>query len=415
MKIALPTGGHKALLPYLKRLELYLAQSASHLNLKQVAIGMSGGVDSSVTAYLLQALGIPCFGLFMRNWQETDESGHCSATQDYADVVKVAEQLNLDYYSLDLSAEYRREVFERFLIDYRQGLTPNPDILCNLRIKFHHFWQQAQLLGATTLATGHYARLSSDPLFPLYKALDATKDQSYFLALAPRAALQQSLFPLGIFLKSEVREMAHLLGLATAAKKDSTGICFIGERDFQQFLSQYLKGQEGHFKSLEGKVVGQHPGAFLFTPGQRRGLNISRAPGPWYVVMKSKTNSDVFVTNQADHPWLFDQQVDLESEPSAVVDRESLAQVQAVAQQGDLFVKFRYRQADQAVAALRLSSPIEEGPAWRAQVALVHPAKAVAPGQYGVFYDGQGRCLTAGVIRGGVNSEREKFAAEGSA
>lgn len=407
MKRALPPSSHKALLPYLKRLEHYLAQSAVHLNLHQVAIGMSGGVDSSVTAYLLQALGLPCFGIFMRNWQETDENGHCSATQDYADVVKVAEQLNLDYYSLDLSAQYRTEVFERFLADYRQGLTPNPDVLCNLHIKFHHFWQQAQLLGATTLATGHYARLSSDSLFPLSKALDATKDQSYFLALAPRQALQCSLFPLGIFLKSEVREIAHLLGLATAAKKDSTGICFIGERDFQQFLSHYLKGQEGVFKSLEGQVVGQHAGAFLFTPGQRRGLNISRAPGPWYVVMKSNISSDVFVTNQEDHPWLFDQRVHILAEPTSTSCDEALPVLKELARKGNLAVKFRYRQADQAVADFQLSYP-------SAEVTLVRPAKAVAPGQYAVFYDGQGRCLTAGVIRGGVNPDREKFAAGSS-
>ncbi len=239
---------------------------------KTVVVGMSGGVDSSVSALLLKQQGYRVIGLFMKNWEETDDNGRCKASKEYDDVVRVCEQLEIPYYSVNFVEEYQRSVFDQFLESLRAGLTPNPDVLCNREIKFKVFLQKAKELGADYLATGHYCR--TDGAGRLLKGVDPDKDQSYFLHAITSDALRCTLFPIGDIPKTQVRKIAHEHGLATAAKKDSTGICFIGKRDFKPFVSQFIQYKPGNFETLSGKVVGKHDGSAFYTIGQRRGIGI---------------------------------------------------------------------------------------------------------------------------------------------
>jgi tRNA-specific 2-thiouridylase len=265
---------------------------------KTVVVGMSGGVDSSVSALLMKLQGYRVIGLFMKNWDETNPDGSCSADKDFQDVIKVCDHLDIPYYSINLVKEYWDGVFSEFLEDYKKGLTPNPDILCNREIKFKVFLQRAMLLGADYLATGHYCQLSEGKLL---KGSDPNKDQTYFLYAVDKKAFDHVLFPIGHLPKPKVRELATLYGLATSAKKDSTGICFIGERNFKAFLSQYIESTKGDFVTLEGKVLGKHDGTCFYTLGQRKGMGIGGPGEAWFVVAKKIPENQFVLAKGQDH------------------------------------------------------------------------------------------------------------------
>ncbi|MBX7066952.1 MAG: tRNA 2-thiouridine(34) synthase MnmA [Parachlamydiales bacterium] len=340
---------------------------------KTVVVGMSGGVDSSVSALLLKNLGYNVIGLFMKNWEE---EGPCPAAKDFEDVVKVCETLQIPYYNVNFVQEYRESVFAQFLADYQAGLTPNPDVLCNREIKFKVFLEKALSLGADYLATGHYCQL--DPDGRLLRGKDPDKDQSYFLHAVKREAFQKVLFPIGHLLKQEVRALARDAGLATASKKDSTGICFIGKRDFKPFLSQFLGTKPGPFKTLAGQVVGQHDGAAFYTLGQRKGMGLGGEGDAWYVVAKDLPSNTVFVERGADHPALFCKE--LQTQNLSWVDREPAFPLRCTA-------KVRYRQTD---TPCTLHSD--------GHVLFDEPQRAVTPGQSIVFYQGE-YCLGGGIIK----------------
>lgn len=270
---------------------------------KTVIVGMSGGVDSSVSALILKKQGYNVIGMFMKNWEEEDENGVCQASKEFADVVKVCEKIDIPYYSVEFVKEYRDNVFASFLSEYEAGHTPNPDILCNREIKFKVFYEKARELGADFLATGHYCQ--TDGQGNLLKGADAGKDQTYFLYAVKKPVLKNVLFPIGGLQKSEVRDIAHEYGLATAAKKDSTGICFIGERNFKIFLSQYLPAKPGNFELLNGEVVGKHDGCAFYTPGQRKGLGLGGQGEPWFVIGKDVSRNVVIVERGERHPAMF--------------------------------------------------------------------------------------------------------------
>lgn len=275
---------------------------------QHVIVGMSGGVDSSVSAYLLQEQGYRVSGLFMVNWTE-DEEGYCTAAEDYQDARRVCDELGITLHRVDFSKEYRERVFSHFLADYAAGKTPNPDILCNREVKFQPFREYALRLGADLIATGHYARIAHESDGPqLLRAVDDNKDQTYFLAGVERAQLERVLFPLGGLTKPEVRTIAARAGLAVHRKKDSTGICFIGEREFREFLTRYLQPDPGPIVDSSGAEVGQHQGLMYYTLGQRRGLGIGGTRGareaPWYVVGKDATRKALIVAQNASHPRL---------------------------------------------------------------------------------------------------------------
>lgn len=344
--------------------------------MKTVVVGMSGGVDSSVSALLLKEAGYRVIGLFMKNWEELDERGVCKASQEYEDVMRVCEQIGIPHYTVNFVEEYQQSVFKQFLTDYALGLTPNPDILCNREIKFKVFLDKALELGADFLATGHYCRLDEE--HRLLKGLDPEKDQSYFLHAVDKEAFKRVLFPIGHLLKKEVREIARKWNLATSEKKDSTGICFIGKRDFRPFLSQYLGSQPGPFKTLDGALVGEHVGVAYYTLGQRKGMGLGGEGDAWYVVGKDLKTNTVFVERGASHPALF----------STSLKASSL--IWQSAPPSCCSAKVRYRQSDQPCTLT-----LEEG------VATVHfdtPQRAVTPGQSVVFYDGD-LCLGGGVIQ----------------
>ena len=266
------------------------------MSIKTVVVGMSGGVDSSVSALLLKRQGYRVIGMFMKNWEEKDEEGVCHSTRDFDDVVKVCKQLDIPFYSVNFVEEYRNQVFSHFLAELEAGFTPNPDILCNREIKFKAFLEKALHLGADFLATGHYCRKCEASNPPkLLKGADPNKDQSYFLYTITPHSLQKVLFPVGHLLKSEVRQIAKEFGLATAEKKDSTGICFIGKRDFKDFTSRYLGYKPGKFENLKGDVIGQHDGIAFYTIGQRKGLRIGGPGDAWFVVGKDIERNVVIV------------------------------------------------------------------------------------------------------------------------
>lgn len=344
---------------------------------RRIAVGMSGGVDSSVTAALLLEQGHEVFGIFMKNWEETGSDGACTAEEDYRDVEKVCARLGIPCYSIEFVKEYRDRVFASFLQDYERGFTPNPDILCNREIKFDLFLKHARALGADALATGHYCRNEGGRLL---RGVDTGKDQTYFVYTLGQTQLANVLFPVGGLQKSEVRAIAERLGLSTAQKKDSTGICFIGERDFRKFLAQYVAAKAGDFRLLDGTRVGRHLGSAFYTLGQRRGLGLGGDGPSWFVVDKDVEQNVVYVERGDNHPALFSQWL-LAIEPSWVREGVSIPPEGLV-----VTAKVRYRQPDQACRIL----PADATGAFR--VEFLEPQRAVTPGQAIVFYAGD-ECL----------------------
>ncbi|HYD81906.1 MAG TPA: tRNA 2-thiouridine(34) synthase MnmA [Paucimonas sp.] len=364
---------------------------------KTVVIGMSGGVDSSVSAWLLKEQGYNVVGLFMKNWEDDDDSEYCSTRQDWIDAASVADVVGVDIEAVNFAAEYKDRVFAEFLREYQAGRTPNPDVLCNAEIKFKAFLDHAMKLGADLIATGHYARVREvDGRFELLKALDHTKDQSYFLHRLNQAQLSKTLFPLGEIPKTEVRRIAERLQLPNAKKKDSTGICFIGERPFREFLNRYLSYRPGPMKTPDGAVVGEHVGLSFYTLGQRKGIGLGGMKAhknengdsdPWYVAKKDVEANTLYVAQGHDHPWL------LSSALSA--DQASwIAGTPPV--DGTLSAKTRYRQAD-VPCGLRV-----DGAATFA-LAFDTPQWAVTPGQSAVLYQGE-VCLGGGIISAAQNA-----------
>ena len=355
----------------------------------RVMVGMSGGVDSSVTALLLIQQGYRVEGLFMKNWDEDDGTEYCTAKKDLADAQRVCDTLDIPLHTANFAAEYWDNVFEYFLAEYQAGRTPNPDILCNREIKFKVFLDYAQVLGADLIATGHYVRCQqqTDNRTELLKGIDNNKDQSYFLHAVGAAQLQKTLFPVGELEKPQVRQLAEQHQLVTHNKKDSTGICFIGERRFKDFLEHYLPAQRGEIVTDQGTIIGQHSGLMYHTIGQRQGLGIGGVKGapeaPWYVVDKDLKNNQLIVVQGDKHPRLYHSQL-------------SATQMHWInsAPKGDKLscqAKIRYRQADQD-CHVTLS---KDG---RIDVVFEQPQRAVAPGQSVVLYDGE-RCLGGAVIQ----------------
>ena len=346
-----------------------------------VVVGMSGGVDSSVAALLLQQAGYEVVGLFMNNWEET-EDGCCTAAEDYQDALGVCGKLGIRLYAVNLAKEYYDRVFTYFLAEYKAGRTPNPDVLCNREIKFDAFRIKADELGADYIATGHYCRISDDST-TLLKAADANKDQTYFLNQVRTAQLKNVLFPIGALTKPDVRKLAHEAGLVTERKKDSTGICFIGERNFKNFLMQYLPARPGDIVDTDGRTVGRHDGLMYYTLGQRRGLGIGGVPGMpenrWYVIGKDLPRNRLLVSCGEGEELL--------SRGCTVSGLNIIGA--PVSGTFDCTAKMRYRQPDQPVTATFDGDT--------ARVTFAAPQRAVTPGQYAVFYLGD-RCLGGGVI-----------------
>lgn len=350
-----------------------------------VIVGMSGGVDSSVTAWLLLQQGYEVQGLFMSNWDE-DESGYCTAAEDFQDARAVCSQLHIPLHKVSFAGEYRERVFSYFLEEYRAGRTPNPDVLCNREIKFGVSFDYARRLGAEWVATGHYARVTHEGRARLLKGLDTDKDQSYFLHAMPAASLARTLFPVGDLHKEEVRRIARELTLPVFDKKDSTGICFIGERPFAQFLSQYLPAQPGNIETLEGRKIGQHQGLMYYTLGQRQGLRVGgqadASDAPWYVAGKDLRRNVLKVVQGHDHPGMLSEAL-VASQLEWVAGTPPATRFRCAA-------KVRYRQPDQPCE-------VQVRPDGRVEVGFSTPQRAVTPGQYAVFYDGE-ECLGGGVI-----------------
>ncbi|MDP8170775.1 tRNA 2-thiouridine(34) synthase MnmA [Pasteurella skyensis] len=361
-----------------------LAENAT----KKVICGMSGGVDSSVSAFILQQQGYQVEGLFMKNWEEDDDTDYCTAAADLADAQAVCDKLGIKLHKINFAAEYWDNVFEHFLSEYKAGRTPNPDILCNKEIKFKAFLEYAaEDLGADYIATGHYVRCRDlDGQSQLLRGLDSNKDQSYFLYTLSKDQVAQSLFPVGELEKPIVRQIAEDLGLVTAEKKDSTGICFIGERKFKDFLARYLPAQVGNIKTIDGEVIGQHQGLMYHTLGQRKGLGIgglkNKSEEPWYVVEKDLINNELIVAQGHDNSALLS--TGLIAQQLHWVDR------QPIRKNLRCTVKTRYRQTDVACEI----QPIDDD---TIKVIFDEPQIAVTPGQSAVFYLGE-VCLGGGVI-----------------
>ncbi len=362
----------------------------------KIVVGMSGGVDSSVAALLLKQQGHEVIGVFMKNWEEQDENGVCTSENDWADVREVCDAIDIPYYSVNFVKEYYDRVFSYFLSEYRRGRTPNPDVLCNREIKFKAFLDFAMKLGADALATGHFCNLgtAADGRRQLLRGLDANKDQSYFLYMLGQKPLEKAMFPVGNLTKAQVREIAEKHGLVTSRKKDSTGVCFIGERNFKLFLSQFLPAQPGDMRTPEGRLVGRHDGLMYYTLGQRRGLGIGGVNGEteggrWFVLAKDMARNELIVTQGKDHPMLYCKNV--EGEEATWIAGE------APAQEFDCTCKFRYRQQDQQVHVTLL----ENG---RVHVQAKDKQRAVTPGQSMVFYQGDvclGGAVADKVLDGG--------------
>lgn len=358
---------------------------------KTVVIGMSGGVDSSVSAWLLKQQGYNVIGLFMKNWEDDDDGQYCSAKQDWLDAVTVADIIGIDIEVVNFAAEYKDRVFADFLREYEAGRTPNPDVLCNAEIKFKAFLDHAMQLGAEQIATGHYAKVrENNGRFELLKAVDETKDQSYFLHRLNQEQLSKVIFPLGGMRKTDVRKIASEIGLPNARKKDSTGICFIGERPFREFLNRYLSYKPGPIKTPEGKQIGKHVGLSFYTIGQRKGIGIGglksfRKPDgtsdAWYVARKDIASNTLYVVQGHDHPWLLSSSLEA-GQPSWVAGEPPV--------QESLAVKTRYRQKD---VPCQLVLQGDSGFSAR----FFKPQWAVTPGQSAVFYDGD-VCLGGGII-----------------
>lgn len=360
-----------------------------------VIVGLSGGVDSSVTALLLQRAGVEVEALFMKNWEEDDDAGYCAAAEDLAQARAVAEQIGIPLAAVNFSHDYWERVFEHFLAEYRAGRTPNPDILCNREIKFRAFLDHALEHGATAIATGHYARIERRPEgCRLLRGLDPGKDQSYFLHALGQHQLARACFPIGELHKDEVRRIAREAGLVTHDRRDSTGICFIGERRFKEFLMRYLPAQPGEIHSADGRLVGQHDGLMYYTLGQRQGLGIGglRDAGgePWFVVGKRLDDNVLVVAQGHDHPLLLST--------TLVAGQLNWISGQPPAAPFDCTAKTRYRQADQACRVTTITGD-------SCQVVFAQPQRAVTPGQSVVFYADE-VCLGGGVIE---QTERTDF------
>ncbi len=373
---------------------------------QRIVVGLSGGVDSAVTAYLLRQQGHEVLGIFMKNWEEDDQPagadgdpstpGYCTSNEDFVDAAAVADVLGIEIEHVNFAADYKDRVFAEFLREYQAGRTPNPDILCNAEIKFKAFLDHAMRLGADAIATGHYARVRHNPRsarYELLKGLDPSKDQSYFLHRLNQAQLSKTLFPVGELHKSEVRRIADEIGLPNARKKDSTGICFIGERPFREFLNRYIAMAPGPIKNPKGHTIGQHVGLSFYTLGQRQGLGIGglKARGaqkgggehaPWFVARKDMQANTLWVVQGHDHPWLLSKHL-------SAMDASWVAGL-APQSTAALAAKTRYRQSDSACAIASTAG---------AEFALDFAAAqwAVTPGQSAVLYDGE-VCLGGGVI-----------------
>jgi len=353
----------------------------------KIVVGLSGGVDSAVAALLLKRAGHDVVGLFMKNWEDDDDEEHCSSREDLVDAAAAAERIGIDIEAVNFAAEYRERVFASFLAEYRAGRTPNPDVLCNAEIKFKAFLDHAMAMGAQKIATGHYARLEErEGGIVLLKGLDPGKDQSYFLHRLNQAQLARTLFPVGHLHKSEVRRIAREAGLANHAKRDSTGICFIGERPFRAFLARYLPKKPGDIVTPEGVRVGSHEGLMYYTIGQRQGLGIGGrrdgAGAPWYVAAKDLADNTLTVVQGHDHPLLLRRRLH-------AADASWIAAAPPRVE-GALASKTRYRQADAACAIAAIDANGFE-------LEFADPQWAVTPGQSAVLYRGDA-CLGGGVI-----------------
>ena len=350
---------------------------------ERIVVGMSGGVDSSVAALLLKEQGYDVIGVFMKNWEEKDENGVCTAESDWRDVRDVCDLIGIPYYSVNFAREYWDRVFSYFLDEYRAGRTPNPDVLCNREIKFRAFLDFAMQLGASRMATGHFVQTNEQG--DLLRGADSQKDQSYFLYMLHREQLKKAVFPVGGMTKAEVRRIAAERGLPVSQKKDSTGVCFIGERKFKQFLQTYLPAQPGAMVSPEGQVVGRHDGLMYYPQGQRRGLGIGGCGDgrSWFVIGKDLERNRLLVAQGEDHPMLYSTR-SIAGGVTWVGD--------APLREGETLrctARFRYRQGDQPVEATLTGDKL-----------LIHsltPQRAVTPGQSAVLYDGE-RCLGGAVV-----------------
>lgn len=355
--------------------------------IKKVIVGMSGGVDSSIAAWLLREQGYDVEGLFMKNWEQDDTDTFCAAARDLDDARRVCEQLAMPLHTVNFAEAYWQRVFSHFLNEYEQGRTPNPDVLCNKEIKFNAFLNHALTLGADYIATGHYAKLQKATEEPkLLKAKDRNKDQTYFLHAVSLSAFTKTLFPLGDYLKTEVRALAKQLGFVTHAKKDSTGICFIGEKRFKNFLNEFILARPGQIQTPQGDIIGQHDGLMFYTIGQRQGLGIgglSQAnEAPWYVVDKEvKTNT--LIVAQGAHPMLYAQGL-ICAPIHWLINPDNKLPLTC-------YAKTRYRQNEQAC----IVSPQQQEEHY---VMFSTPQRAITPGQYIVFYD-KNQCLGGAVIK----------------
>ena len=352
---------------------------------KRVVLGMSGGVDSSVAAILLKEQGYEVIGVFMKNWDEEDENGVCMADEDYKDVVSVAEQLGIPYYSINFVKEYWERVFEYFLSEYRLARTPNPDVMCNKEIKFKAFLEYAEKLGADYIATGHYARLieNENGQKIMLKGVDDNKDQTYFLSGLTQKQLEKVLFPLGEYKKSEIREIAQKYDLKTANKKDSTGICFIGERNFNEFLSKYLPAQKGDIVDIDGKKLGTHNGLMYYTIGQRKGIGLGNSKdgtGEPYFVVDKKLETNELIVAQGDDKLLY----------SKALIANNFNFINPIEFPFECGVKFRYRQKDVKGIITKINDD-------EYRIDFEEPQRAVTLGQIAVIYKGD-ICLGGGTI-----------------
>ncbi|WP_096696531.1 tRNA 2-thiouridine(34) synthase MnmA [Polaromonas sp. AER18D-145] len=371
---------------------------------QRIVVGLSGGVDSAVTAHLLKQQGHEVIGIFMKNWEDDDDSEFCSSNIDFVDAAAVADVIGIAIEHVNFAADYKDRVFAEFLREYQAGRTPNPDILCNAEIKFKAFLDHAMRLGAEKIATGHYARVRRNEatgLHELLKGLDPSKDQSYFLHRLNQAQLSKTLFPVGELKKTEVRRIADEIGLPNAKKKDSTGICFIGERPFREFLNRYIAKAPGPIRNDQGRVLGEHVGLSFYTLGQRQGLGIGgvKARGaelkavqalgqrgvgehePWFVARKDMATNTLWVVQGHDHPWLLSTQVQVQDCSWVAGAPPAL---------GAMAAKTRYRQTDAACTLVTAS-------ATQAELRFEQPQWAVTPGQSAVLYQGE-VCLGGGVI-----------------
>lgn len=352
----------------------------------RIVVGLSGGVDSAVSAYLLKQAGFRVEALFMKNWEEDDTESYCSATVDRQDAEAVCELLKIPFHTANFSAEYWDRVFEHFLETYKKGWTPNPDILCNQEIKFKAFFEHALAMGFEKIATGHYAgKIWHGDQAQLRCAADSLKDQTYFLYRISQEALQKTLFPLAALTKKEVRNIAESLGLPNSQKKDSTGICFIGERRFKTFLKTYLEGRQGDICTLEGKTLGVHEGLMFYTLGQRHGLGIGGQKGalemPWYVVAKDILNNRLIVVQGADHPWHYATELE-------IIDTHWIGSVPAAS--FEAMARIRHRQPLVPCQVTQLETN-------RYKVIFKTPQFAATPGQACVLYQ-ESLCLGGGTI-----------------